>query len=110
MLLCVTEFAVHVVKTRSNKSIKLINCLDPQMDLGQQDGGNTQINAADSRLTPEKTSGATGGRGRAVAAWKTRGTPCQSGVWRTQMKRLAPLTHQELFYHSKYDKACDKKN
>lgn len=45
--------------------------------------------------------GATGGPAQPVAAWKTSGTRCLSGVWRMQRRRRALLTHLELFSHSR---------
>lgn len=71
------------------------------MGLGQQGGGNTQTSVAVSHLMQEKTSVATGGQGQAAAALKMRGTACQSGVWRMQTRRQAPLTHLEHFSHSR---------
>lgn len=68
------------------------------MGLGLQGGGNIQTNVGASHLTPEKRSAATGDRGQAAAAWRMSETAYQSGVWRTQMKKLERLIPQELFF------------
>lgn len=106
-LLVAQKFAVHLNEAKVNQEIK-IGCtmltifpFFPQMGLGQQGGGNTQISDAVFHLMQEKTNVATGGHGRAAAAWKTRETACRSGVWRTQTRRRAPSTHQGPFSHSR---------
>lgn len=108
-VLVAKTFAVHPDEAKVDHEIK-IGCTTltishfPQMGLGRQGGGNTQISVAVSRLMQEKTSVATGGHGQAAAAWRTRGTPCLSGAWRTQMRRRAPSTRLEPFSHSRYTK------
>lgn len=73
------------------------------MGLGQQGGGNTQISVAVFHLMQEKMSVDTGGHGQAAAAWRMRGTVYQSGVWRTQTRRQAPLTPRGPFSHSRQE-------
>lgn len=65
-----------------------------QTGLDQQAGENTQISAAVSPLTQGKTRGATGGRGQAAAASRTRGTVCPSGAWRMPTRKRGPSIHR----------------
>lgn len=73
------------------------------MDRDQQGGENTQISVAVSHSTQEKTSGATGGRGRAVAALRMRGTAYLNGAWKMQMRKLGPLIRRGPFCLSRWD-------
>lgn len=92
-------FAGHLMELLY--SIKLSISNFSQMGLGPQGGGNTQTSGAAFHLMQEKMSVGTGGHGRAAAAWRMRGTACQSGVWRMPTRRQAPSTHPGLFCHSR---------
>lgn len=93
---CSTLMAICIFRTVVNVSVF-------QMDQDRRGGGKSQISVAVSPLMPEKMSVATGGRIRAAAAWRMRGTACLSGVWKTQKRRQGPSTHRGLFSLSRWD-------